>query len=152
MPISSLFFEINQSVPNSTTSHPQLTHWHFTKILKTTSNHFNTSQSKGQRINTILCHTSFSSQFPIISISKSTIIIHDQHHTHHQHGITHQFNLNHPSSIYHNMHFLTYHTIKASIFIITHMITSYISTIPQHHQFNAYLRASSLSISYHITY
>ena len=82
---------------------------------------------------------------------QSTIIIHN-HHTHQQYGTTHQFNLNHSSSIYHNMHFLTYHTIKASIFIITHMITSYISTIPQHHQFNAYLRASSLSISYHITY
>ena len=32
------------------------------------------------------------------------------------------------------------------------MNTSYISTIQQHQQFNAYLRASSLSISYHITY
>ena len=82
---------------------------------------------------------------------QSTIIIHN-HHTHQQYGTTHQFNLNHSSSIYHNMHFLIYHTIKASIFIITYMNTSYISTIQQHQQFNAYLRASSLSISYHITY
>ena len=36
--------------------------------------------------------------------------------------------------------------------IITYMTTSYISIIQQHQQFNAYLRASSLSISYHITY
>ena len=48
--------------------------------------------------------------------------------------------------------FLIFHTIKASIIIITYMTTSYISTIQQYQQFNAYFRAYSLSISYHITY
>ena len=64
-----------------------------------------------------------------------------------------QFNHNQSSSIYiTTCIFLIHHTIKASLIIITYMTTSYISKIQQHQQFNAYLRASSLSISYHITY
>ena len=149
MPISTLLFEIIQNVPKSTTSHPQLTHWHFTKIPKTTSNHFNTSQlmAKGQTQSYILL-------IPISNNINFQINHHYTWSTSYSPSTWYHPSIQPQSSIKHiSQHaFLIYHTIKASIFIITYMNTSYISTIQQHQQFNAYLRASSLSISYHITY
>ena len=81
-----------------------------------------------------------------------TIIVNNQYHTHHQHCFTHNSTIINHQAYFTTCIFLIHHTIKASIIIITYMTTSYISTIQQHQQFNVYLRASSLSISYHITY